>query len=50
MQKSGSAFKNFTGKPTGKSKRKWEDNIRMGRKETGVKTRNLIDPQQRRSY
>jgi hypothetical protein len=40
-----SAFKMLAGKPTGKRpsgwpRRRWEDNIRMDFKETGINTRN----------
>ena len=50
-----SAFKILTGKPTGKRplgrpRRGWEDNIRMGRKQIGISTRNWIDTAQDRDY
>ena len=45
MEEGGSAFKILTGTPTGKrtlgkSRRRWEDNIRMDLKEIGISTRN----------
>ena len=47
MEESRSAFKMLTGKPTGKrplgrSRRRWEDNIRMDLKETGENTNNWV--------
>ena len=30
--------------------RRWEDNIRMGRKEIGINTRNWVDSAQDRNY
>ena len=46
MEKGRSAFKILTGKPTGKrplgrSRHRWEDNIRMVLKEIGINMRNL---------
>ena len=48
MDEGRSAFKVVTGKPTGKRpfgrpRRRWENNIRMGLKEIGINTRNLVD-------
>ena len=45
MEEGMSAFKILTGKPTGyrpsgRPRRRWEDNIRMYLKETGINTRN----------
>ena len=45
MEEGRSAFKISIGKPTGKrplgrSRRRWEDNIRMDLKEIGIVTRN----------
>ena len=45
MEEGRCAFKILTGTPTckrplGRPKRKWEDNIRMGLKVTGINTRN----------
>ena len=42
------AFKILTGTPTGKrplgrSRHRWEDNIRMDLKEIGINTRNWVD-------
>ena len=39
----GSAFKILTGKPIGRSRYRWEDNIEMDLKEICVNTRNSID-------
>jgi hypothetical protein len=48
MEECRSAFKILTGTPIGKRplgrpKRRWEDNIRMDLKETGINTRNWVD-------
>ena len=48
MEEGSNAFKILTDKPTGKrslgrSRRKWEDNIRMDLKEIGINTRNWVD-------
>ena len=50
-----SAFKILTGTPTGKrplgrSRHRWEDNIRMDLTEMGMNTRNWIDLTQDRDY
>ena len=50
-----SAFKILTGKligkrPSGKPRRRWEDNIRMDLKEMGVNTMNWVDLAQDRDY
>ena len=55
MEEVKSAFKILTGKPTGKRplrrpRNRWEDNIRMGLKEIGKNTRNLVDSAQDRDY
>ena len=47
MEEGRGAFKIVTGKPTGKRpsgrpRRRWEDNIRMDLKEIGNNTRNLV--------
>ena len=40
-----------TGKrPLGRSRRRWEDNFRMGLKEIGVNTKNWVDSTQDRDY
>ena len=48
MDQRGSAFKMLTGKPTGKrllgrSRRRWEDNIRMDLEEIGINAGNWVD-------
>ena len=43
-----SAFKMLTGKPLGRHKRRWENDIRMDLKERGVSTRNWDDSTQDR--
>ena len=53
MEEGRSAFKILTGKPTGnrplgRSRRRWEDNIRMDLKEIGINTRNWLDSAQDR--
>ena len=55
MEESRNAFKILTGNPTGKSplgrsRRRWEDNIRMDLKEIGINTRNWVDFIQDRDY
>ena len=39
-EKGRSAFKMLTGKPLGRPRRRYEDNIRMDLKEIGISTRN----------
>ena len=53
MEDGRSAFKILTGKltgksPLGRSKRRWEDNIRMDLTEINVNTRNWVDSTQGR--
>ena len=56
MEEGSSAFKILTGKPTekrplGRSRRRWEDNIRMNIEEiVGINARNLVDSAQDRDY
>ena len=55
MEKGRSAFKILTGtpggrKPLGRSRRRWEDNIKMDPKEIDINTRNWVDPAQDRNY
>ena len=55
MEEGRSAFKILTGKPTGKipsgrPRRRWEDNIRMYLKEICINTRNWVDLAQDRDY
>ena len=55
MEEGRSAFKILTGKPTGKrplgrSRRRWEDNIRMNLEEIGINAGNLVDSAQDRNY
>ena len=55
MAKGNNSFKIVIGKPRGKRilgsfRRRWEDNIRMDLKETGVNMRNWVDSAQDRSY
>ena len=50
-----SAFKILTGTPTekrslGRSRHRWEDNIRMDIKEIGINTRNWVDSAHDRDY
>ena len=49
------ALKSLTGTPTGKSpsgrsRHRWEDNIRMNVKEVGINTRNWVDSAQDMDY
>ena len=51
MEEGGSAFKIVTGTPTGKrplgrSRRRWEHNIKMDLKEMGINMRNWVDSAQ----
>ena len=53
--KIGSAFKILTGqltgkRPLGRSRRRWEDNIRMDLEEIGINSRNWVDSAQDRDY
>ena len=49
--KEGSAFRILTGKrPLGRSRRRWESNIRRNLKEIGINTRNCVDSAQERYY
>ena len=51
MEKCRSAFKIVTGKPTGKkSRRGWEENIRIDLKEIGINAGNWVDSAQDRDY
>ena len=55
MDEGRSAFKNLTGKPTGKRslrrpRRRWEDNIRMDLEEIGINAGNWVDLAQDRNY
>ena len=55
MEEDRTAFIVITDKPTGKrsqgsSRHRWEENIEMNLKETGVNKRNLIDSAQDRDY
>ena len=48
MEENKSGFKIITGtstgkKPLGRSRRRWEDNIRTDVKEIGINTRNRVD-------
>ena len=55
MEEVRSAFKILTGKPTGKrllgrSRRRWEDNIRMDLEEIGISAGNWVDSAQDSNY
>ena len=55
MEESRSAFKILTGKPTGRRpsgrpRRRWEDNIRMDLEEIGINGSNWVDSAQDRDY
>jgi hypothetical protein len=55
MEEGRSAFKILTGKPTGtrplgRSRSRWEDNIRMDLEEIGINGRNWDDLAQDRNY
>ena len=55
MEEGRSAFKNVTGKPTGKRplerpRRRWEDNIRMDLEKIGINGGNWVDSAEDRNY
>ena len=50
MEESRNAFKILTGKPRGRPRRRWEDNIRMDLKEMVINMRNWVDSVQDRDY
>ena len=55
MEEGRKTFKILVGKPTemrplGRPRRRWGDNIRMDRKETGINMRNWVDSAQDRDY
>jgi len=55
MEEGGGAFSILTGKPTGKrtlgrSRRRWEDNIRMDLDEIGTNECNWVDSDQETNY
>jgi hypothetical protein len=50
MEEGRSAFKIVSGKPTGRPRCRWEDNIRIDLKEIGINTRNWVDSAQDRDY
>ena len=55
MIEGNSAFKILTGTPTGKrllgrTKHRWEDNIRMVFEEIGINTRNWVESAEGRDY
>ena len=45
-----SVLKILTGKPLGRPRRRWEENIRMEFKEIGINTRNWVNWIQDRGY
>ena len=55
MEEGRNAFKILTGKPTenrsfGRSRRRWEDNIRIDLKEIGINAGKCVDSAQDRNY
>ena len=50
MEELSSTLKMLTGKPTGRPRRIYEDNIRMDLKEMAINTRNWVDSAQDRNY
>ena len=55
MEEGRTVLQILTSTPTGKGllgrpRRRWEDNVRISRKETGVSTRNWVDSGQDRDY
>ena len=50
MEEGRSAFKILTGKPTGRPRRRWEDNIRIELKGICINAGNWVDSAQDRNY
>ena len=50
MEEGRSPFKILTGKPLGRPRRRWEDNIRMDLEEIGINAGNWVDSAQDRNY
>ena len=51
MEEGRNAFKILTGKrPSGRARRRWEDNIRMDFEEKGINAGNWVDSAQDRDY
>ena len=50
MEEGRSAFKILTGKPLGRPRNRWEDNIRINLKEISINMRNWVDFAQDRDY
>ena len=50
MEEGKSGFKTLTGTPLGRSRPRWEDNIRMNLEEIGINTRNWVHSAQDRDY
>ena len=50
MEEGRSTFKILTDTPLGRPRRRWEDNIRMDIKVTGINTRNCVDSAQDMDY
>ena len=55
MQEGRSVFKILAGKPTGKrplgrTRRRWEDNIRIDLEEIGINAENWVDSTRNRDY
>ena len=55
MEEGRNSFKILTGKPTGKrpvgrSRRRWEDNIRMDLEEIGINAGKCVDSAEDRNY
>ena len=48
MEEGRGAFK--IKRPSGRPRRRWEDNIRIDLKEIGINTRNWVDSAQNRNY
>ena len=50
MEEGRSAFKILTGKPLGRPRRRWEDNIKMDLEEIGISAGNWVESAQDRNY
>ena len=50
MEEGRNSFKILTGKPLGRPRRRWEDNIRMDLKEISINTRSWVDSVQDSIY
>ena len=50
MEEFRSGFKILTGKPLGRPRRRWEDNVRMDLKEIGINSRSWVNSSQDKDF